>query len=294
MVGSAPEINWKTATNVWGTVSVMFDDAANCKDRSLRVIPANPATGVRPPDKGETTSKQFLYPSEFSKLVACEEVPLARRRLYAFAVYTYTRAGEIVPFSWHDVDLEHRVLHFHEAIDRIRDPEKTKSTKTKTPRRIPIEPELHPMLVDMHKAAGGEGRVFPKMPPPSGDTGLACILRRDLATADVTRAELHRKGISIKRMTFHDLRATGTTWMAVRGDDPLKIKQRAGHATFDTTEGYIRLAEELRPGFGDPFPPLPAALTADLEGLPDEKATKRPKGQTWAGISREIRGRNRI
>jgi hypothetical protein len=25
------------------------------------------------------------------------------------------------------------------------------------------------------------------------------------------------------------LRATGITWAAVRGDDPLRIKQRAGH-----------------------------------------------------------------
>lgn len=50
----------------------------------------------------------------------------------------------------------------------------------------------------------------------------------------------------VKWITFHDLRATGITWMAVRGDDPLKIKQRAGHASLSTTEGYIRLAEELR------------------------------------------------
>jgi hypothetical protein len=43
-------------------------------------------------------------------------------------------------------------------------------------------------------------------------------------------------------------RATGITWMAVRGDDPLKIKQRAGHTTFQTIEGYIREAEAVRSG----------------------------------------------
>ena len=53
------------------------------------------------------------------------------------------------------------------------------------------------------------------------------------------------------------MRATGITWMAVRGDDPLRIKQRAGHRSFSTTEGYIREAENLREGFGIPFPPLP-------------------------------------
>jgi hypothetical protein len=46
----------------------------------------------------------------------------------------------------------------------------------------------------------------------------------------------------------------------VRGDDALKIKQRAGHASFSTTEGYIREAENMRAGFGAVFPALPAGL----------------------------------
>jgi hypothetical protein len=45
--------------------------------------------------------------------------------------------------------------------------------------------------------------------------------------------------------------------MAVRGDDPLKIKQRCGHAAFRTTEIYIREAESVREGFGEVFPALP-------------------------------------
>lgn len=38
------------------------------------------------------------------------------------------------------------------------------------------------------------------------------------------------------------LRATGLTWMAVRGDDPLKIMQRAGHTSFQTTQPRKRSA----------------------------------------------------
>jgi hypothetical protein len=56
------------------------------------------------------------------------------------------------------------------------------------------------------------------------------------------------------------VRATGITWCAVRVDDPMKIKQRAGHCTFSTTEGYIRDAENLRDGFGDVFPELPGSM----------------------------------
>jgi integrase len=69
---------------------------------------------------------------------------------------------------------------------------------------------------------------------------LAEGLRTYLEVAGVTRADLHTADATRKAMTFHDLRATGLTWLAIRGDDPLKIKQGAGHSAFTTTEGYIR------------------------------------------------------
>jgi hypothetical protein len=47
--------------------------------------------------------------------------------------------------------------------------------------------------------------------------------------------------------------------MRVR-DEPLRIKQRAGHRSFQTTEGYIREAENLREGFGKVFQTLPSSL----------------------------------
>lgn len=92
----AEEISWRTAKNVWGSVAVMFRDGFGAKDRAMRVVgmSVNPAAGVAPPDKGAETALQFLHPSEFLKLVQCKKVPLARRRLYAYAVYTYSRAGE--------------------------------------------------------------------------------------------------------------------------------------------------------------------------------------------------------
>jgi integrase len=77
----------------------------------------------------------------------------------------------------------------------------------------------------------------------------------------VKRPEIYANDEQRKNLTFHDLRATGITWSAVRGDDPLRIKQRAGHTGFATTEGYIREAENLGRDFGDPFPPLPPGLT---------------------------------
>jgi hypothetical protein len=53
--------------------------------------------------------------------------------------------------------------------------------------------------------------------------------------------------------------------MAARGDDPLRIMQRAGHADFETTKIYMREAENLAATFGDVFPVLP-----DLAGFAND------------------------
>jgi hypothetical protein len=93
---TADEISWKTAVNVWGClVSKPFKDATNGKNPALCVLDDNPAAGVAPPDKGARTKKQYLYPNEAYALFLCEDIPLWRRRLYAFAIYTYMRTGEI-------------------------------------------------------------------------------------------------------------------------------------------------------------------------------------------------------
>lgn len=63
-------------------------------------------------------------------------------------------------------------------------------------------------------------------------------------------------------------RARACNWMAVRGDEPLKIMQRAGHTDFRTTQLYVREAEAVREGFGDVFPPLPESLLGGVSGGP--------------------------
>ena len=250
-------ISWKTASNAWVLVSKMFKDAAGAKQRDLRVRSDNPAAGVAPPEHGERKAKVYLYPSEFRCLVECEQIDRPFRAMYAVAVYTYARAGELEALTWSDVDLEHGVIQINKAIDR--ETGKVKSTKSGESRRIPIEPELRPLLERLHQERTGERVLW--MPD---NEDRAVLLRQHLAQAEVKRADLFVDNDRQKHVTFHDLRATGITWMAVRGDDPLRIKQRAGHSSFSTTEMYIREAENLVAGFGEPFPVLPP----DLSGKP--------------------------
>ncbi len=251
------ELAWKTAASVWTLVTSMCSDMVNAKKRELRRRSDNPCNDVKPPERGARKAKQYLYPSEFLQFVSCEDVPLRWRRAVAIAVYTFARDAELRVLRWDagDVDLEHGVLSITRAYNR-RKPSETKGTKSDAPRRFAMESTLLPLLRVMHKAAGGRGPIV----DISDKGGMANTLRRWLWKAGVRRPELHTATAQRKPMTWHDLRATGATWMAVRGDDPLKIKQRLGHTTVSTTEVYIREAEALRDGFGEVFPTLPECL----------------------------------
>lgn len=245
---------WKTATNVWGTATKMCDDAQSSKLDALRVRSDNPAADVKGPDRGARKALQYLYPSELLMFVGCQRVPLRWRRAVALAVYQYPRLGELRALRWDDLDLPHGTAHVHRAFDRASGD--IKATKTKTPRRFSIEPTLLPLLRAMHAEAGGTGLVIDL---PS-DRDMARGLRRWLKVAGVKRANLYERSATSKPIRFHDLRASGVTWRAVRGDDPLKIQHDAGHTDFKTTQGYIREADAVRDGFGETFPPLPIAL----------------------------------
>jgi hypothetical protein len=87
-----------------------------------------------------------------------------------------------------------------------------KSTKGKRVRDVPIELALRPLLTDMRDRRSGP-RVLHV--PPAED--CAELLRKDLLTAGVTRAELHGKNPRVHQLTFHALRDSYCTWRAVAG-----------------------------------------------------------------------------
>jgi len=158
-----------------------------------------------------------------------------------------------------DVDLERGVVHVHRSIDRARG--STKSTKTGSPRRFNVEPAALPLLKKMHEVRTGDGVVLERMPR---HRDLAEGLRTYLEVAGVERPELFTTDKTRKAITFHDLRATRLAWMAIRGDEPLRIMQRAGHESFATTQLYVREAEATGKVAEDRIPPMTLAMYSML------------------------------
>lgn len=256
---------WKTAQRCWGLVTKLFSDACDSKTASLRVRPDNPARGVRGPDRGGSKSKQWLFPVEMAKVLACEDIPIRWRRLYALATYLYVRPGELAGLEWSAVNLDQGYVHVHQALDLRTG--KLKSTKTKVARRVPIPLALRPLLSALRQECGQRGRVLQNVHPNKDSEhgfppleDLAETLREHVGRAGIARVDLYEDRETTKRLTFYDLRATGITWEALAGTDPLKIMHRAGHLSFSTTQIYIRQAETIGISAGEPFPSLPASL----------------------------------
>ena len=280
------DLSWKTAANCWTLLTSLCGDMVNAKKRALRTRDDNPCKDVRAPERGADKAKQFLFPSEFLKFVECERVPLRWRRAVALAIYTATRDAELRCLRWDggDVDMAHGVLSITRTFNRRTG--KVGPTKTGETRRFGVEANLLPLLQVMHKAAKGKGLVAHL----ASERAMARNLRRWLWKAGVRRPELHEATPTRKQITWHDLRATGATWMAVRGDQPLAIKRVLGHRTFATTEIYIREADAIREGFGDVFPALPAALVDPFGSFARIKAVAKLPAPIWLKTSSIERG----
>ncbi len=277
----AGDFSAKTAKNIWGTCSKLFDDATNAKPATgLRCLESDPTNGVRGPDDDEADKLlQFLYPSEFAAFVACEDVPLRWRRNATLAVYLCLRDGEQRALKWSAVDLVHGVVTVQETHDR-RKGEDREGTKSGAARVVPIRAEVLPLLEAMHveakeAAEGAEPEGYVSTLPSFRD--MARGLRRWLKKAGVDRAQLHAGTSVSKQLRWHDLRATGATWLAVEGKGPTEIRDVLGHTQTQMTDRYMRSAAMLRGGrFGDPFPPLPPSLTEAAKGLESKRRQFKP------------------
>jgi integrase len=182
----------------------------------------------------------------------CTRVPVRWKRIFTLATYLYVRGGGLEALEWNSVDFAHGYVLIHQSADA-----KTgavKPTKMKDVRKVPIEKTLLPLLKKMHEEAAGEGRVVGAMPPRED---WAKRLRKYLGWAGVTRADLFADDATRRKLSFHDLRHTGITWRAVRGDEPLKVQRAAGHDDLRTTQHYINEAQTFEgEAFGEPFPAI--------------------------------------
>lgn len=263
----------KRAANVWSVLTTTFKAACACKRRDLRLRQDNPCAGVLPPEDGDSRHRAFIYPVEFSALVACRKIPVQWREVYAVAAFLYLRPGELRALTVGDVDLEALVVHVTKAYDERTKAVKAPKTKNGI-RDVPIHPNLVPLLRRLVKVREASDLLVPIVSERS-EFERAKTTRAHLLLAGVKRPRLYENTATTMHVGFRSWRDTGITWSALAGVDVAKLQRRAGHDDVATTIGYVKQAEDVTGQIGEPFPTLPANLIAP-------EAIDMRKSREWA------------
>jgi integrase len=240
----------KSAINAWSCLRSAFRIACSNKGwaEAVRVRDDDPTQGVEPPDNGESKKRQWLYPAEFAKVMACTAIPIERKRMWAFLAYSGLRPGEAAEIRYKDIEREQGILRVSRAYNvnlRVTGLTKTLSGE----RAVPIERALLPIL--------GEGEP---------DELLFAELRRknfgpnefrdDLLMAGVNSPRLWLETATHLRVDLRCLRDTYASWQCLAGLDVHKLMRRMGHAKIDQTIHYAKVAEAFQ-NVGEVFPALP-------------------------------------
>lgn len=230
-----------------------------------RRLPWNPLEGLRMLNEEEDRRRvrRALTPEEAARLIEAARIrPLAeataqrvragvtrgesqrlaalgefRALLYALAMGTGLRRGELSRLRWADADLECGFVHVTAA-----------SAKSRKEQRV----ELHPRLIEALKARrpavfDPAALVVPPCMFPSTRSFHADLVAAGLATEErISLPTPTKSGTTFKRrwstadatgriIDFHALRTTFVTWLSVTGAHPRTAQALARHSTLELT-----------------------------------------------------------
>jgi integrase len=203
------------------------------------LISHNPARSLKikvPPAK-----KDALNSHEARMLLtAAKEVNHPFYHIWAFALLSGMRSGEMQGLRWSDIDLKAGNVHVcHQWTSK----DGYHSTKSNKNRVVPISKELNLLLVELKnigafkdtlKGLNKTTHVFDDLVlprPPEWKYGQQAIVLKDFLEA-----------IEVKPVKFHDLRATFITNLLSQGVPLVTVMAIVGHSKMSTTDEYVRLA----------------------------------------------------
>lgn len=274
--GNKPGMSAKAAMHVWSELRSGFKEACTLGSvAGLKVRDDNPTERVTPPIGGANREQAALYPTELLALLSCAEVPLYRRELYAVAAYTGLRQGELRALRVASVDLEHAMLRVSEQQRSNRGARRRTKTDAGA-REVPIHEQLVGLLEVLVDRAGGKDCPAAALlrVPPAED--CAELVRKDLHTAGVTRADIFEDSERVQPFTFHGMRHTCLTHWAMAAGGNVWALAAAGHTDHKTAARYISRANLLRAGrFGAPHPALPTTMLEASKKAPSNRSLNR-------------------
>lgn len=211
----------------------------------------SPMSGLTFEDKSEKVP-DILTLSEIKKLLECaKELKNPWYPIWAMALLTGMRSGELHALEWSDVDFENSLIRVSKSFDNRMNVVKT--TKAGYWRNIPISSQLKNLLVELKsnlkfcEQVGHRKYVLPRL--GYWNKGL-----------QAKELRLFLKSIGVKDVKFHALRACFATQLLAKNTPPAIVMKICGWKNLKTMEFYVRLA-----GVNE------AGATEVLNLLPSEK-----------------------
>ena len=196
--------------------------------RKLKRVSQSPAFGISTRVGREDEKRpEILTLTEIRKLLeASKECQSPWYPVWAMALLTGLRAGELGALRWEDLDLGSKLIHVRRSLSRRTDQEGP--TKGRYWRDVPISAELETLLLELRALQRGP-HVLPRIRAlQKGEQ--ARFIRAFCEAAD------------LPSIRFHTLRACFATQLLAQNVSIPRVMQIGGWKSLKTMQRYIRLS----------------------------------------------------
>ena len=213
-------LSTKTANLCLMILKKMLSDAVR-----WQLIRYSPIAAVKPLPEAERDFSFWNHDEVVKFLEFARSAEPSQYPVFATALYTGMRLGEIQALKWDCVDLENRLITVKRTYC-LKDFVVKEKTKTKRVRRVPINGPLFEVLVSIRNR--GPEMVFADFSYQHASRRI-----RELARA-----------AGVREIRFHDLRHTFASLFVMSGGPIYKLQRLLGHATIQMTERYSHLSPD--------------------------------------------------
>ena len=187
----------------------------------------NPIKGVKLPRLSNSRDRFLTYQEAGILLDKLKKVSQQLWEISLVGLHTGMRASEIFAFRWGDADFANMMINIPDS-------------KSGRPRHVPMTDEVKNMLAEKEQTNAGDF-VFQAR-------GGGIITDISKAFFRAVEDLGFNEGIDDRRhrVTFHTLRHTYASWLAIQGTPIIQIKELLGHQTLVMTERYAHLIPDQK------------------------------------------------